>query len=510
MEQARVAASGRVANLLGAARRRTDALLSSPWSLGLLALWFAAFLVRGLSIGAQAYGDEAAHYYVSRSWGAEPEEVFPGWPFGSWLWLQRPLFSLLLWPGAVAGFTGYRLWHIAIASTLPVLVAALARRAGAAPWIALGAGSAAAFHPLMVRYGILVFPDTLLAVLALAGLYAYVSTPSRPGLAAALLLAATWVKEVGGLLLLAVLVHAGHRAWRKKDLALYPLRLDRRTTAFLAACLLAPLPLMLGILAFGGRMPGWSDNTLDVGGFLAFFLTAFMLIPIATGLLWAKTRAWSLVGLLYPAFYAAYSWRGGGVEAWYAILPAALALVAAAAGLQAIAQRRRRLGQACALLCGIAVLVVAAVPTEVAWRGVATPAAQPPQSLVEQARGFAREHDFDDAVAALPASQADRVFTVDVGWFYIAYPMSMRAGAVGYGYSEFASDLDPWIRALEVDSNITFLEVHDELPLNRAIRSTYGDCLVYQNPRYMLLDSDGCAGRGDALASALQTEAARP
>ncbi|HET6399328.1 MAG TPA: hypothetical protein VFH47_07220 [Candidatus Thermoplasmatota archaeon] len=84
-----------------------------------MALWALAFALRLLLAGGGAYGDEAAHYYMARHGPQDPDNVVPAGDLLSRIWWERPLFSVLLAPGAAFGFLGYRVGHAAAAATTP-------------------------------------------------------------------------------------------------------------------------------------------------------------------------------------------------------------------------------------------------------------------------------------------------------------------------------------------------------------------------------------------------------
>lgn len=473
------------------------------WPLGLAAIGVVAAAARLALLDGPVYGDEGVHFAVARHWGADPDNVVPAYRMNGWLWVQRPLFSLLLAPGAALGLAAYRVEHALLACLVPVLGASLVRAAGARPGLAVGAGVVLAIEPLFVLWGARAFPDSLMTVLALAGLRLHVAR--RPAAAAATLLAAVWVKESASVLLVGLLAWSLLQAWRNREASLWPLRLDRRATALLGACLLAPWPLALGLLRLEGRMPGWSTTPFGLGETGGLFVTAWLLLPILAGLAWTKSRPWCLLALLYPAFYLTYARLGHGVEAWYLVLPAALAVVAAAIALdQAAGHARpaiRSAGRVAVPATALLLALVAFVPA--AWPGKAwvTPGVGPQASLPELGAGLQGD-DLADAVAALQPDHWEVVFLVDVGWFHVHEPFATRAGAVGWSYTGVDIPLGEWTYAVE-NTNVTVL-YKVERAVNLALRETYADCVLYENTSYVLIEGGSCTGRESMFRSAVE------
>jgi hypothetical protein len=468
----------------------------TPW-LPLAGLYVAALAVRSLLVGAQPNGDEAAHYYVARTFGGYPAGLEPAMPeFTRALFWQRPLFSLLLAPFAWS-FGAYQAAHAALASLLPVLAVLLARRAGAGR-LAWAAGLLLAFHPTLVLWGVRVFPDSLMAVLALGGILA---GRERPLLSAALLVAATWTKETGAVALAAM---AGWSLWlavRSGEAGLWPLRLDRPATAYAGALLLAPLPLLYAVMGLGGRAPGWSQRPFDVGVLDTVLLSAWLLLPLAAGLAQRAARPWCLLALAPTAFYVAYSLAGRGVEAWYAVLPASLAAVACSAALAPLARRAvaaapwRPPGPARSAVAALLLLPLA-LPS-----GLLTPlSATEPEPLPDLVAAARTQRDLERTVAEVAARQPQTLFLADVGWFYALHPFGEMAPRVSYGLTEFSREPEPWARLVE-RSNVTVL-ARDRWPLNLALAEVYADCVVAQHGPYLVIEGAACPGRVGRLPPA--------
>lgn len=473
-----------------------------PWPAILAGLWAVAAAARLALLDGPLYGDESAHYAVSRGWGSDPDNVTPDYELNGALWWQRPLFSMLLAPGAAFGLDGYRIEHALLAALLPVLVAEVARKAGVRPLLAAGAGLAVALHPFFVLWGARVFPDAMMAALVLAGLRAHQAR--RPLAAAGLLLAAVWVKETAAVALLALLAWTLWSGRRAGDVDLWPMRLDRPSTALLFACVLAPLPLAHAILDVGGRLPGWSSTPLSWAHGSGFFLTAWIAVPVLAGLAWRRSRPFSLLALAYPAFYVAYAVLGHGVEFWYLVLPAALSVLAAAVALEVAARHAsasvRASGKAAAAGLALILAILILVPSTLGAKDLASPGAPPPASLAQLSDQLQGD-DLADVVAAIRADQWAVVFLVDPGWFHVDHPFAERAGALGWAYTTVNIPLGEWTYAVE-GSDVTVL-MKVGRPLNEALREAYADCIQYEDATYVLIEGPRCLGRGDQLREAL-------
>lgn len=470
-------------------------------------LFAAAAALRLWLVGSPLYGDEAAHYHIARHLGAAPANVHHADLLPSHLFPARPAFFLLLSPGAQFGFTGFRIEAALLSSLLPVLAWALLRQMGARPAVAASAGAVVALHPWMAVWGTRGFPDSLMAVFLLAGLLAHAR--GRP-LAAGLLLAlAAWTKETGIVPLAAVGLWSLAAAVRRGEAGLWPLRLDRTCTAYLAAGILAAAPLAASVLLLGARAPGWATTPMGWADLDHAFLSAWLLPPLLAGLAWRRTRPWSALGLAFPAFYLAYSLGlGRGLSIWYYVASAALAAVAAFLALdEGVRRLRPAAGRWVPAGAAALLLVPLAVPgAAAAW--MAAPAAGTPSTGYADLGPLAGAPDPVRGAAAFVAG-APNVFVVDVGWFYVLFPFSGSAGQLGYAYSEFHSNLTAWADAIEEVADWTVVEKHD-IPLNRAIRAVYRDCVRHEDAQYAILAGKECADRGAQLEAALVAHGGAP
>jgi hypothetical protein len=488
---------------MAAAGRQRMAWWRRGWTVPAL-LFAAGAALRLWLAGSPIYGDEAAHYYIARHLGATAANVAHADQLPGQLFAARPAFFLLLAPGAQFGFTGFRVEHALLSALLPVLAWALLRQLGARPLAAASAGAILAFHPWMVAWGSRVFPDSLMAVFALAGLLAHAR--GRPLLAGALLVGAVWTKETGIAVLAAVGLAVLWRAVRSGEAGLWPLRLDRPATALLAAGLLAPAPLVLSLLVLGARMPGWATTPLAWGDLDHAFLSSWMLAPVLVGLAWRRTRPWSALALLYPAFYLAYGLAlGRGVSIWYFVASAGFATVAALLALDEAANRvaSSRAAQAFrwspAAAAALLLVPLALTPGAAA---LAAPASARPATdyadLAAQARAPDRLREAGRFVAGTSG-----LFVVDAGWFFVLYPFSEAGAKVGFAYGQYHGDLVAWAQAIERAANWTIVEVHDDIPLNVAVREVYHDCVRLDNGAYVAIAGQQCPGRESLLRAAL-------
>src|ERR1041385_3681471 len=328
------------------------------------ALAVAAFAVRWPLLTAPVYGDEAAHFAMARRLGTSAHiSYFEGGPWSlAHLVVGRPLFALLHAPGAWAGFEGFRWLGAAFSALLPAAAYVLARRLGVRAGPAFAAGAAVAVHPAFVVWGARVFPDSLMALLAVAGLAAHAAGRTRR--AAALLLAAAWAKEsalaaLAGLVAFeaAKLLKGGRAAWTEGG----------RTQAWhraqpFAALLVAPIPLLVGHAMFP-LWPGYAPGGDLRSAAETLWPSSWFLLPLAAA--WWIPRA-RPVAAASAGLVAVYGFhvrgRGRVVRGWYVALPGALGLVlAATVGDAGLRSRRWPRMAAPPLAVGLAGLMVAAV-----------------------------------------------------------------------------------------------------------------------------------------------------
>lgn len=483
---------------------RTDAAVAA-------ALAAVAFAARWRLAAAPVYGDEAAHFAMARRLGASGSiRFFDG---GSWslvhLVAGRPLFALLHVPGAWFGFEGFRALGIAFSSLLPAAVFVLARRLGARPWVAAGAGLAVALHPSFVAWGARVFPDSLMALLAVAGLAAHAA--GRRGSAVALLVAAAWAKE-SALAAIAGLVafEAAVVFWRRRAGAHAPSSgtgLRRPLLAFA----LAPLPLLVGHALFP-LWPGYASGGDLRSAAETLLVSSWLLVPLVAA--WriprARPTAAAAAGLL--ALYAVHVLvRGRLVQGWYVVLPAALALALAAAVVDAGLRSRRwpRL-MAPPLAVGLAGLLLLGIVGTPAFAALAHPAhPQPDAGLADTLRAVRKEGADAGAMVRFQESRHPaRVVEVDVFWHWVDYPLSgTRSTVVAYPVSApLTRDAAARLAEAGEASDLVWLQHWGPTPtpFDAAFSGTYGGCEVFAAGAWVAYDLAGCQGRSGSLADAYE------
>lgn len=470
-----------------------------------VALFGLAAALRLALVDGPLFGDEAVHYAVARHWGADPANVHPPYRLNEALWWQRPVFSLLLAPGAALGLPAYRIEHALVASLLPVLVLAVARKAGVRDLLAVPAAVATAVHPALVLWGSRAVPDAAMAVLALAGILAHQAR--RPLAAGALLLAAAWTKETGALVLLGLLAWAVWTGRAAGAVRLWPLELDRPSTALVGAALLAPLPAAYAVLALGGRIAGW-HAPLPPSGLPTLLASAWLLAPLLAGLALRRSRPWSALALAGVGLAAAAMRAGLAAEPSSVVLPVTLGVLASAIALDALlrsprsaAPTARRAAQATSVALAACLVLVALVPPSHPAGALAAPGAPADSPALPQLPGRLRGDPLAGALAALGPDEWSVVLLVDPEWYHVHHPFAARAGFVGWAYTTVALPPADWAHAVE-GSTATVLQKVDR-PLSHALRATYADCLLYEDARYAVFAGDGCAGRTGRLQSEL-------
>jgi hypothetical protein len=485
-----------------------------PW-LPYVAAYALALAVRAWFLGTPVYGDEAAHFYVSRHLGMSPHAphvLYPETDATHWLFWQRPLFSLLLWPGAAVSFQGYRVWHALLSSLLAPLAMALVAQAGGDRWARAGVGVAVAVLPGIVGWGIRAFPDSLMAALFVAGVLLH--GRGWHGRAAAAFLAAAWVKEVAAAGILAVFLSSLVQAMRRREVGVWPFRLDKACTAYLAAGFLAPVPLLVSVFALGGIPPGWSTSKATLGLLDGLFASAWLVPLVLLGLRWGRTRRLALWALVFPLFYGVYGvLLHRGVEGWYLVPPQVLALAAAAVALEEALRRvatptGRRVGQAGAAALALLLLASAVLPGRVGADAVALPLRGGSLPLPDLHAALGYRHPLDAPVAALPLDGSTDVMVVDVEWFYLYYPFAETANFTGWSYTFIEVPPATWAKAVE-GPQATLLGKNDR-PMNQALRVAYADCRVWENDGFAIFQGQRCPGREAQLAAALAAASPKP
>lgn len=495
----------------GQARER---LLHWEWA-PLAFAYLLAVLVRWSILDAQPYTAEAAHYAMSlHLWDGvdnvgslfldiEPDDF-------SWFFWQRPLLCLLYWPAAQFGFEAYRAAHILVAGTVPVLAAVLLRHLGTHPALAHGSALVLCVHPVLVPWGTLVLPDTTVAAFTLAGLIA--AHDGRPWATAGLLLAGSWVKEVGFVTALSLAVLAAWRGADGRRSSLRPLHVDRFAVLLFAVAALSFLPLFVSLYVFPGAMPGFRIGG-DMQATLERLFLLLWLAPLPViGLLLPRVRRLALVALAWPAFFIVYHVATGkAIEVWYNVVPATLILVAAAATLSHQPRaggpvQRWTPAVASVLFAGL-LMVQVAVPQGTAWNAaVATPLDRTGQWDLRQALEYehVRDDDFAAALDSIPDDPSATWLALNLDYSLVMHPMAGRARHV---FKDFTVEWDApdesmhwWADAVENRSQATILAASDD-STNHALREAYARCAATFG-QYTVILPDPCRGSQDALVEA--------
>lgn len=482
------------------------------WAL-LGALYLVAFAFRWLLQDAQPYTAEATHFFVARDlWDSTSNIRYLGpnsaYEDYSWFFWQRPFLSLAFWPAAQVSFDAYRLQHIVVAATVPPLGAWLLLSLGVQRAWAIPAAALLSFHPLLLPWGVLVLPDTTVLALTLGALLA--AHHGRAATTAALLLTASWIKEIAFVTTLVLLVLALWRGADGRRPSWKPTRVDRFALWLAPAVPLAFLPLWVSLQVPGGLFPG-----LRPGGDEGLMLDTLWLLPYLAplpllGLAFAPTRRLALVALAWPVFFLTYHYAlDRAIESWYNVIPGSLTVLGSAAGLHALARRRPArptwtLPVGAALgVAALGLLVAQAIlpDTSEAKRDVATPwsglgAWSLGQTLeAERSRG----DDLAAAIAVPGPDDRDVWVTQDVDWSLVMYPVSDQARVVAkvYSMTEGVTEdlLRQWADGIENQWDVTLVYHRPDIPANVATRAAYAECSTAVG-QYTVIEADRCRGRG--------------
>lgn len=458
------------------------------------ALAVAALAVRLPLLHAAPYGDEAAHYAMARNLGfldrtvhypglRDPLQLYP-------LTLGRPLFALLYAPASWFGFTAFRLLGMLVSCTVAVLVYALARRLGGGRCLAGLAGAVAALHPVLVVWGSRVFPDAAMTAFVLAALLAH--DRGRPRLALLLAFAGAMTKETAIPAVLALAVPAAVRAvaQARRDGA----SVLRRAWFPVAIALGSGLGVAASYAAYP-KLPGWATGGSWTAALESLLVSAWVL-PAAFVGVWeprARPLLWALASTL--AFYAAFVLlRGGAVNAWYAILPASLGLVAVAVGAQkgfAGAAPRRLAG------VGASGLMVALLVAPVVGAGTQSlhPLQPRPESGLRRATAAAASEFAYVAAARAFQDQRDPavVVEIDLEWFWIVYPFE-GAHATHYVNTFLWNVTSPdatLVHEALHGADLVWLQDYNTT-FDQAFRATYAPCQVFAQGPLVAYDVRAC------------------
>lgn len=487
---------------------------------GIAATLFAlALSVRLPLLGAAPYGDEAAHYAMARTLGFLDSSIY--WidldiPFQLYpLTLGRPLFVLLHAPGAALGFTAFRFLGIVYAAALAPLVYALVRRCGARQAASALGGAAVALLPPFVVWGARTFPDTAMAALVLVGLWAWVA--GRVRLASGILFAACLTKEtaipaVAGLAVYAVASGIRQRLKEgKRWAALLPERAEVWISGVVA---LGPIGVLASYMAVP-KLPGWTSGGTLGGAAETLALSSWLIVGVAiAAVLVPRSRSVAAAFGGTLAFYAVFIVvRGGGINGWYAILPGALAICAAAIGIDAGLRSLRWPRPAAGIAAGAAGL--AAVLAITGFGASLTPAFHPLDPRGEPGLAASLRFVRDEnawLLHAIEFQQSERpaeVLEMDLAWFWIAYPFSGRERTTfsyTISYDSGAVPIHELVQRGEA-SDLTWMQDWNST-FQQTFKQTYEDCLVFSEWPLLAYRLRPCAGREAVLSQDYQARLA--
>lgn len=479
----------------------------------LVFLYLVALALRWDLRTAQPYLAESWHYYTAvHLWDSVSNVVVDAGRARldlSWFFWQRPLLSLPFHWFATQSFETYRAAHIVAVSSVPPLGLWLLRSLGTARGAALAAASVLAVHPLLLPWGVMVFPDSLVLALLLAALLA--AHHGRPAATALLLLAGAWVKEVAVVAAVTLLALA---LWRDADgrrARAWPFRLGAFARWLMPVVPLALLPLWASLQMPGALFPGFRAGGSTAESVERLFLLVWI-VPLALlGLRHAATRRFTLVAMAWPAFFLLYHLLlDKALEFWYYVIPASFTALAAAAGIDAEHRNASRvLVRRSAIVAGLAALalvwVQVSVPVERDLnRAVATPLTGQGQWDLARVQSFELTRDRGLAgLLALPGpDEREAWIAVDFEVSYLYHPLAPQATAV-FAASSVPERLpqgvvQQWQAAIERETNVTVLVERDDLADNSAVRAAYAECSVRAWP-FVLIRAKDCQGAGDDL-----------
>jgi hypothetical protein len=272
------------------------------------------------------------------------------------------------------------------------------------------------------------------------------------------------------------------------------------------------LPLLLAFaLGFprpGVHEPGYAARLLD-----ELFVSPFLWPLLAVGAMLPSSRTLATWGIATGGFLLGYhAVLGAAVQAWYAVPALFFALVGAAASAEAVcrwawapsaARAWRRWGAVSATaLAALAVLAAIAAPAGAARDWIHPVDGDGGQRLRDRLdyEVHVRDKDFVAAVATLPTHGFDLV-TLDVGFPQHLHPLADRADHLWLlSWPTYEPRFEASTVAARVEANGTLtLVAEGGSPRHGALVSTYGDCIVYRNPGFVLLEGARCAGRGGRL-----------
>lgn len=489
-----------------------------------VAIYLMAFLLRWSLRHANPYTAEATHFIVSRGlWDSATSirylDGIGGYEDYSWFFWQRPMLVLTLWPFASLSFEAYRGAHIVLASTVPLLAAWLLRTLGVSRVAAALAGVVLAVHPILLPWGVLALPDSMMIAFVLAAMIA--AHHGRPAGMAGLLLWASWIKEVAFVASLSMLLLA---LWRDADgrpASLRPLRVGRFALWLAPLVPLAFLPLWVSMQVPGVLFPGFRPGGDEALMYEALWACIYLAPIPLLGLWFAQTRRLSLLSLAWPAFFLLYHYgRDKAIEGWYIVAPATMTILAAAAALDWLARQRHGAARPTAIAVAGLLLIPLGVQAFVPdWHplnaSIVTPFSGRGQWDLDQVRHYESTRDDDmQALMAIPGPDERELWVAqDFDWSLVMYPVAAQANETVKVYSMdqglTREIMEGWAYGIETLWNVTLVFNADWNLGNAATRAAYAECSVVVG-RYTLIRASQCQGAGaDIWERTQELQAAR-
>jgi 4-amino-4-deoxy-L-arabinose transferase-like glycosyltransferase len=434
---------------------------------------------------------------VSVTWGSHFDMAWQFW--------QRPLFSLLLTPGAIISFDAYRLEHLLLASLLAPLAVVLLRDVGTRRVPSHAAGLIVALHPVFVNWGTYGMPDSLMVLWFGSAIVA--EGRGRPAVAGALALAAVWTKEIAVFGVVFLLGRSVWRGARAGTTRLWPFHGDRQQTAYVAVLIAAPLPLLYA-LRLGAPFPGLRTGGASWEVVDQVFLLSWFVPVILAGLAARRSRRVAALCLVFPVFFLLYQFLlRRAVEIWYYVSPGYFSLIAAAFILDAAwtSVRSRTWGlrvgwgaTTAALLLLVGLQIAGPVGDPLRDRAV-TPLSNAADFNLKWIYDLnhGRDADLFAAFGAVPTDPPPTLLLLDIHSNWALYPLSERTRLTyvddTVGKVLFNQSIDPVVRAFETTA-WTILEKSTN-PFSEALQHTYADCLRYEKGPFAVYEGPACAGR---------------
>lgn len=495
--------------------QRAPARASQDWlplALG-AGLWLVAFLAALPITTSPVYWDESVHYATARHGSPVDPRFHDLWgnPINSpaSLFWQRPAWYALMHFPAQGDLHTFRLVHAALAAGLAPIAYALVRSFGFRRPTGVATGLAVALVPPLPTWTALGFMDPMMA--EALGLAVLASRRSRWPTAAACAVLAVWCKETAVLFVAPWTLAILAQGWWRGDVAWSPLRLGRRETAMLYALLVAPLPILYGMVG-DVPLPGGVayHPTQEIAD--AVFGTPWLLVPLVLGLAWRRSRLPAFLGLATGGALLALQALGRSTESWYMVPSLLFAFVGAAASCEAAlaaawASRRglRRAGSV-ALVAGtlVAALCLVALPVakgrEALYPFSERGAPSLPEAIHDETH--VRDQDLEAAFRQLPRDGSTLVM-IEPHW-PPEYVRLADAGPVimDLAFVRAVIPFDVEALAHAIEGNGTWTMVYDgPHPMQKAVPDVYADCVVGRHGGITLIVAAPCAGRAQRLAA---------